>query len=46
MCISDSDPWFDTAVCAGLGIGYAALGAFLSERLIDSARRHATLALT
>lgn len=40
------DPWFDTAVCAGLGIGYAALGAFLSERLIDSARRHATLALT
>ena len=40
------DPWFDTAVCAGLGIGYAALGAFLSERLIDAARRHATLALT
>ena len=40
------DPWFDIAVCAGLGVGYAALGAFLSERLIDSARRHATLALT
>ena len=40
------DPWFDIAVCTALGLGYAALAGFLSERLIDSARRHATLALT
>ncbi len=41
-----ADPWFDTGVCAALGLGYAALAAVLSERLVDSARRNATLALT
>ena len=41
-----ADPWFDTAVCGGLGFGYAVLATVLSERMVDSARRHATLALT
>ncbi len=39
-------PWGQTAVCVGLGVGYAVVAAALSERVIDSARRHATLALT
>jgi len=40
------DPWRDIAICALVGLGYAVLATVLSERLIDSARRHATLALT
>jgi len=43
---SGASPWRDIAVCAALGIGYAALATHLSERLLDSARRHGTLALT
>ena len=43
---SGASPWRDIAVCAALGIGYAALATFLSERLLDSARRHGSLALT
>ena len=43
---SGASPWRDVAVCAALGIGYAALATFLSERLLDSARRHGSLALT
>ncbi len=41
-----ADPWLATGVCAALGLGYAALATLLSERLVDSARRNATLALT
>ncbi len=36
----------DTAVCAGLGAAYAILGVLIVERLLSSARRNATLALT
>ncbi|WP_457206870.1 ABC transporter permease [Nocardioides sp. P5_C9_2] len=39
-------PWLDLAVCGLVGLGYAALAAWLGVRLIDSARRDATLALT
>lgn len=39
-------PWFALAMCAAVGLGYAVLAAWLGERLIDSARRHATLSLT
>lgn len=38
--------WFDLAVCLAVGAAYAALAAWLGGRLIDSARRNATLALT
>ncbi len=39
-------PWRDIGICAGLGIGYAVAAAALSETVLRSARRHATLALT
>lgn len=39
-------PWFDLAMCATVGLAYAVLAAWLGNRLIDSARRHATLSLT
>ena len=39
-------PWGAIAVCALLGLAYAAAAAWLSERVIMSARRHATLSLT
>ncbi|KRF04718.1 hypothetical protein ASG88_21155 [Nocardioides sp. Soil777] len=39
-------PWLDLAICGLVGLGYAALAAWLGVRLIDSARRDATLALT
>ncbi|MEV6409938.1 ABC transporter permease [Kribbella sp. NPDC051718] len=39
-------PWAELGICAALGVGYAVLGIFLGARLIDSARLHATLALT
>lgn len=39
-------PWLDLAICGAVGLGYAALAAWLGVRLIDSARRDATLALT
>lgn len=39
-------PWFELAVCLGVGLAYAALAAWLGVRLVDSARRNATLALT
>ena len=39
-------PWADLALCALVGGGYAVLAAWLGVRLIDSARRDATLALT
>lgn len=37
--------WLDIALCLLLGGAYAILGAVLSYRLLDSARKHATLAL-
>ena len=40
------DAWPAIGLCALLGLLYAALGVWLSERLSDSARRNATLALT
>lgn len=39
-------PWLDIALCVVLGIGYALVATMLSNRLVDSARTHATLALT
>lgn len=39
-------PWGDLGVCLVLGAAYAVLAAWLGHRLVDSARRHATLALT
>lgn len=39
-------PWLDLAICGLVGLGYAALAAWLGVRLIDNARRDATLALT
>ena len=43
---SGGSPWADLAVCAAIGLVYAGLAAYLGRRLVDSARRHATLALT
>ncbi len=39
-------PWRDVLVCVGLGVGYAGMGALLTETVLRSARRHATLSLT
>jgi ABC-2 type transport system permease protein len=39
-------PWAELGICLALGVGYAALAAYLGVRLIESARRNATLALT
>ena len=39
-------PWADLGLCLLVGLAYAALAAYLGRRLVDSARRHATLALT
>jgi len=39
-------PWFALAMCAAVGLAYAVLAAWLGDRLIDSARRNATLSLT
>jgi ABC-2 type transport system permease protein len=39
-------PWFALAMCATVGMAYAVLAAWLGDRLIDSARRNATLSLT
>jgi ABC-2 type transport system permease protein len=39
-------PWGSLAVCAAIGAVYALLGAYLGRRLVDSARRNASLALT
>lgn len=35
----------DVGLCLALGLAYAGIGALLSRRLLDSARRHASLAL-
>jgi len=39
-------PWGSLAVCAATGAVYAVLAAYLGKRLVDSARRNASLALT
>jgi len=39
-------PWWPTLVCLGLGLLYGLVGALISESVLRSARRHATLALT
>jgi ABC-2 type transport system permease protein len=43
---SGGSPWFDVLMCLGLGVGYGVAGALLSETVLDSARRNATLSLT
>jgi ABC-2 type transport system permease protein len=43
---SGASPWGAIGVCAGLGVGYAVVAALLSDAVLRSARRHATLALT
>jgi ABC-2 type transport system permease protein len=39
-------PWLDVAVCLLVGLAYGVVGALLSETVLRSARRHATLSLT
>lgn len=46
LAAAGQDNATQTVVCAGLGLLYAVAATLLSERVIDSARRHATLALT
>jgi ABC-2 type transport system permease protein len=36
----------NAAICVGLGVAYGLIGALVSRRLLDSARRHASLALS
>ena len=43
---SGGSPWFDVLMCLGLGLLYGLVGALLSEKVLDSARRNATLSLT
>jgi ABC-2 type transport system permease protein len=43
---SGGSPWHELGICLALGLGYAALAGYLGGRLLDSARRNATLALT
>lgn len=38
--------WFDLLMCLGLGLVYGALGTLLSEAVLRSARRNATVSLT
>jgi ABC-2 type transport system permease protein len=39
-------PWVDVLLCLGIGLVYGVVGALLSETVLKSARRHATLSLT
>jgi ABC-2 type transport system permease protein len=43
---SGDSPWVDVLICLGLGLAYGLVGALLSETVLRSARRHATLSLT
>jgi ABC-2 type transport system permease protein len=43
---SGGSPWLDVLLCLGLGLVYGIVGALLSETILHSARRHATLSLT
>jgi ABC-2 type transport system permease protein len=42
---SGASPWSNLALCAAVGIGYAAVAAWLGKVLVESARRHASLSL-
>lgn len=44
--LGTGSPLRDVAVCIGLGLAYAALGVLLTETVLRSARRTASLALT
>lgn len=44
--VTGTDAWIDVLVCVGLAGAYAGLAALLAGRVITSARRHATLALS
>ena len=44
--VSNGSALHDVALCIGLGLGYAALGVLLTETVLHSARRTASLALT
>jgi ABC-2 type transport system permease protein len=39
-------PWRDVLICLALGLAYGVVGTLLSETVLRSARRHATLSLT
>lgn len=39
-------PWAELGLSFAVGLAYAAVASYLGVRLVDSARRHATLALT
>jgi ABC-2 type transport system permease protein len=39
-------PWGDIAMCLALSLVYGVIGVFIATRLVNSARTHATLALT
>jgi ABC-2 type transport system permease protein len=39
-------PWGEIAMCVALGLVYGVIGALVSETVLRSARRNATLALT
>jgi ABC-2 type transport system permease protein len=43
---SGESPWADVLMCLVIGLGYGVAGALLSETVLRSARRHATLSLT
>lgn len=43
---SGGSPWGDLAICLAVGAAYAVLASWLGRVLVDSARRHASLALT
>jgi ABC-2 type transport system permease protein len=43
---SGESPWPDILLCLGTGAAYGAAGWLLSETVLRSARRHATLSLT
>ncbi len=46
LAVAGEAPWLQIGVCAALGLGYAAVAALICERVVDSARARATLALT
>ncbi len=46
LSAAGESPWTQVLVCMGLGILYGVVGALLSETVLLSARRHATLSLT
>ncbi len=41
-----ASPWLDIAMCLVVGLAYGVVGSLMSETVLRSARRHATLSLT